>query len=75
VKAHEGVCTCPLCCPDKWMLNRLVGDRMHSHPLSQTGMASNDPEIGALAEILSRLYRIEAILAAHFARSTRPDDL
>lgn len=62
---HEGVCTCPVCCPAKWDLNLIAARNLHNQPLSQTGFSSVRPDFAALAEIMARLERIEAILAAH----------
>jgi len=63
-KVHEGTCTCPVCCPDKWAINRMMQNHLHG-VLTQTGIASDKPSDAALAQILARLERIEAILAAH----------
>lgn len=62
-KLHEGACTCPVCCPDKWTMNRLKLSALQG--MSQTGIVSRDPSDAAIAEVLARLERIEAIITAH----------
>jgi hypothetical protein len=67
-RPHVGACTCPICCPDKWAINRMVQTALMNSPMTQTGIPASGPQNEAIAEILVRLKRIEEILEAHVKR-------
>ena len=58
-------CDCPICKPQMWDRNCMTEVYTGGYPLSQTGFRAERPRDLALAEILVRLDRLEAILKAH----------
>lgn len=67
-------CTCPLCCPDKWAINRAVFENIKMQ-FSATGIPQqNTTQDNLLAAIVAKLDRIEAILMAHSPVNPRVDD-
>lgn len=58
--SEHGVCTCPLCCPEKWAINeyvksqRAVGDPIHVlHHSHGTVVVQEMEEIGSDTDSLS----------------------
>lgn len=67
-RLHEGACTCPACCPDKWAANKAARQQMQSTGGGMwTGYGPPPPSFQEqqFANIMDRLERIEAILSAH----------
>lgn len=67
-KFHEGVCTCPACCPDKWEINRLASQRLAIQATTQQSvtMAPWPQTMEYQMEVLRvRIDALEAIIRAH----------
>lgn len=63
---HEGVCTCPACCPDKWNANLIAQQRMQFPQPSATaqwGVQWTTEQ--RLEYALVRIDMLEAIIRAH----------
>lgn len=59
------LCRCPACYPEKWALGNMIQTALTNPPMSQTGIPASGPQSETMAEVLTRLKRIEAILEAH----------
>ena len=75
-RPHEGVCTCPACCPGKWDANRIAAQRMAAAgQLPPPSMAVWPQTIDfRLEQVIARIDMLEAIIRAH-VRLTDSSDL